>query len=193
MSPGKSVLAIAAFAGGLAASPGVLAQDRGAYLGGALGQAKVTDWCDTSGAPAGASLPACEDTDTAWKVFGGYRFNRYLAVEGTYVNWGTVTGTVQLANGSRTDVSAEQTSLGVAAVGSFEFTPQFGVFGKAGFLSTDQEARAASTTTDGSDTEFHYGLGLRFAFTPNWVARAEWEKTDKLKVEMMSLGVEYRF
>jgi OOP family OmpA-OmpF porin len=193
MNRARSALAIAALAAGLAASQGILAQDRGAYVGGALGQAKVTDWCDTSGAPAGASLPACEDTDTAWKVFGGYRFNRYFAVEGTYVNWGEVTGTVQAASGARTDVSAEQTSLGVAAVGSFEFTPQFSVFGKAGFLSTEQEARAGSTTTDGSDTEFHYGLGLRFAFTQNWVARAEWEKTDKLKVEMMSLGVEYRF
>jgi opacity protein-like surface antigen len=43
------------------------------------------------------------------------------------------------------------------------------------------------------ETEFHYGLGAKYAFTRNWAVRGEWEKTDKLKVELLSIGVEYRF
>ena len=43
------------------------------------------------------------------------------------------------------------------------------------------------------DTEFHYGVGVKYAFTGNWAVRGEWEKTDKLKVELLSIGVEYRF
>jgi OmpA-OmpF porin, OOP family len=168
----------------LTAPPAALAQDAGFYLGGSLGQATFTEWCVDS-----PSVLSCDDKDSAWKIFGGYRFNRYVAVEGTYINWGKATGTV---GPPARDVSAEQTSMGVAAVGSFELTPQFSVFGKAGFLMTEQETPAASVTKR-DETEFHYGLGLRFRFAPNWAARGEWERTEKLKVEMLSIGVEYRF
>jgi len=167
----------------LAAPPGAFAQDAGFYLGGALGQAKFTEWC----VPAPTVL-SCDDKDSAWKLFGGYRFNRHVAVEGTYVDWGTATGTVAGVG----SVSAEQTSMGIAAVGSLDLGSQFSVFGKAGFLMTEQET-PASSTPERDETEFHYGLGARFHFTPGWAARAEWEKTEKLEVEMLSIGVEYRF
>ena len=78
-------------------------------------------------------------------------------------------------------------------VGSLELAPQFAVFGKAGFLLSEQKTKVAGASTDRDDTEFHYGLGARFSFAPNWAARAEWERTEKLKVEMFSIGVEYRF
>jgi OOP family OmpA-OmpF porin len=171
------------------------AQEGGAYLGAALGQSKFKQWCDTSGAPAGFALTACDDKDTAWKLFGGYRFNRHLAVEATYVDWGEVTARVQFM-GQR-DVSAEQHSMGIAAIGTVHISPQFSVFGKLGFLMTEQETRAvtasSSTTTDREETELHYGLGLKYALSRNWGVRAEWENTEKLKVRMLSLGVEYSF
>lgn len=170
----------------LAAPPGALAQDAGFYLGGSLGQSTFKEFCVD--APV---VLSCEDKDTAWKIFGGYRFNRYVAIEGTYADWGTVRGTL---SGPVRDVPLSQTGIGVAAVGSFELTPQFAVFGKAGILMTEQETPAsASGNTKRDETEFHYGLGARFAFTPNWGARAEWERTEKTKVEMLSIGVEYRF
>ncbi|HEV3008461.1 MAG TPA: porin family protein [Burkholderiales bacterium] len=185
----KSGVALAVLAGGLLACQPVIAQERGLYLGGSLGQAKLKEWCSVGPTDV---LTACEDTDTAWKLLGGYRFNRYVAIEATYIDWGKATGTVNGVN-----VSAEQTSMGVAAVGSFEFTPQFSVFGKAGFLMTEQEIQrttpGSSTRIEGDETEFHYGLGLRFRFAPNWAARAEWEKTEKLEVELLSIGLEYRF
>jgi OOP family OmpA-OmpF porin len=186
---GKSPFALAVLGMALLAPASVLAQEAGFYLGGAFGQAKLKEWCKVE---PGDVLTACADTDTGWKLFGGYRFNRYVAIEATYVNWGTVTGTV---NGI--DVSAEQTSMGVAAVGSLELGPRFSVFGKAGFLMTEQEIRrvtaTSSSSVEGDETEFHYGLGVRFRFTPNWAARGEWERTEKLKVEMLSIGAEYRF
>jgi OmpA-OmpF porin, OOP family len=183
-----SALAVAAIA--LAASTAAIAQESGFYLGGAFGQAKFTEWCDTSSAPT-AVVTACEDKANAWKILGGYRFNRYVGIEGTYVDWGKVTGTV-----NNVEASAEQTSMGVAAVGSLPIGAQFSLFGKAGFLATEQETRRItppSSSTKRSESEFHYGLGAKFAFATHWAARAEWEKTDKLKVEMLSIGVEFRF
>jgi OOP family OmpA-OmpF porin len=182
----RSVVAASALAAVWAPVP---AQESGAYVGGALGQAKLKEWCTVGPADV---LTACEDTDTAWKLFGGYRFNRYVGIEASYINWGETSGTVNAIN-----VTAEQTSIGIAAVGSFDFTPQFGVFGKAGFARTEQEIRRATATSSSTikldETEFHYGLGARFSFTRNWVARAEWERTDELEADLISIGVEYRF
>lgn len=168
-----------------AVSTPAVAQEAGFYLGGALGQARLTDWCNSA---PGVTITACEDTDTAWKLLGGYRFSRYVAIEATYIDWGKVTGT---ANGI--SVTAEQTSMGAGVVGNLPINPQFSIFGKAGFLATEQEIRRSGATFKRDDTEFHYGLGVKYAFTANWAARAEWERTDQLKVEMFSIGAQFRF
>jgi OOP family OmpA-OmpF porin len=173
----------------IVASGSVLAQ-AGPYLGGALGQSTLKEWCDTGGSTS-ATLAACEDTDTGWKLLGGYRFNRYLAAEASYIDWGEVTATVR--SGTQTvGVKASQHSYGLAAVGTLPMGERFEVFGKAGFLLTEQET-TATRTVNRDDTEFHYGLGVKYPFTRNWAVRGEWEKTDKLKVELLSIGLEYRF
>jgi opacity protein-like surface antigen len=89
--------------------------------------------------------------------------------------------------------TAEQTSLGIGVVGSLPLNPQFSIFGKAGFLATEQEITRPGASFKEDDTEFHYGLGVKYAFTANWAGRAEWERTDQLKVEMLSIGAEFRF
>jgi len=165
-----------------AAAPAVSAE-RGFYVGGALGQGTFKEWC----VPSPVVL-TCDDQTTAWKVFGGYRFNRYFGAEATYIDWGEVSGTVSGVG----RVTADQTSFGVAAVGNLDLSPQFSVFGKAGLLMTEQET-PASSTRQRDETELHYGVGLRYRFTRNWAARAEWERTDQLKVELLSIGVEFRF
>jgi OOP family OmpA-OmpF porin len=173
----------------IVASGTVLAQ-AGPYLAGALGQSTLKEWCDTGGSTT-ATLAACEDTDTGWKLLGGYRFNRYLAAEASYIDWREVTATVR--SGTQTvGVKASQHSYGLAAVGTLPIGERFELFGKAGFLKTEQES-TSTRTVKRDDTEFHYGVGAKFAFTRNWAARGEWEKTDKLKVELLSIGVEYRF
>lgn len=170
----------------------VQAQDGGFYFGGALGQSQFKEWCDTGGSTT-ATLPACSDTDTTWKIFGGYRFNRYIAAEATYVDWGKATATARItATGRTIDVAASQVSYGLAALGALPLGSRFELFGKAGFLNTEQETRSTGTVTR-DETELHYGLGVKYAFTRNWALRGEWENTDKLKVELLSIGVEYRF
>lgn len=175
----------------LVASAGVLAQ-AGPYLGGALGQSKFKEWCDTGGIPN--ALASCKDTDTSWKVLGGYRINRYLSAEATYIDWGEVTATV--IAGQRAEVAAAQKSYGLAAVATLPLGERFEVFGKLGLLQHDVETRRVSpnpNTVERDETEVHYGLGMKYAFTKNWAVRGEWENTDNLKIDMLSIGVEYRF
>jgi OmpA-OmpF porin, OOP family len=168
------------------AAAGSVAQDGGFYLGGALGQSRFKEWCDVP-------LASCEDTDTAWKLLGGYRINRYFAAEATYVDWGEATA----SNAIGAQALARQHSYGLAAVGTLPLAERFELFAKAGFLITEQETEsrnvATPRTVSRDETEFHYGLGAKYAFTRNWALRGEWENTDKLKVELLSIGVEYRF
>jgi hypothetical protein len=44
---------------------------------------------------------SCEDSDTSWKLLGGYRFNRYIGVEASYVDWGEVTASVNIRGRGR--------------------------------------------------------------------------------------------
>lgn len=89
-------------------------------------------------------------------------------------------------------MAAKQRSYGVAGVASFPLMPQFSLQAKLGFLHTDQETSSPTSRVDRGETELHYGLGARYAIGRGWSARGEWENTDKLKVRMLSLAVEYR-
>jgi OOP family OmpA-OmpF porin len=156
------------------------------YVGGALGQSTLKAWCDPT-------LASCKDTDTAWKLFGGYRFNRHIAVEASYIDWGEVTATSSFG----VNVAADQQSYGIGAVGSLQIGPQFTVFGKLGLLRTEQETRRISgpspSTFQRDENELHYGLGVKYNVAKNWSLRAEWENTDKLEVQMLSIGAEFTF
>jgi OmpA-OmpF porin, OOP family len=167
----------------VAAADGVLAQ-AGPYVGGAFGQSKLKEWC--------TGTAACKDTDTSWKLLGGYRFSPHVGVEAAYIDWGEVTASFNTG----TRVAAKQQSYGLAAVGTFPLGERFELFGKAGLLMTEQETRRITpnpSNVSRDETEFHYGLGAKYAFTRNWALRGEWENTEKLKVQMLSIGVEYRF
>ncbi len=172
----------------LAAAPALCqaqaAPERGLYIGGSVGQMEAEGTC-----PAGTS---CDLKDTGWKLFGGYRFTRHLAAEGTYARWGEI----NLSTGG-VSVTGELESIGVAALGILPLGQSFELFGKIGFLSTDQKFRATgpginvSGFEDGN--EGHYGVGAVFKATSNLGVRLEWEQLSKSDVTFFSLGLQYRF
>jgi OmpA-OmpF porin, OOP family len=171
------------------------AQDQGVYLGGGIGEAKAKDWCDTGGI-AGVTITACDNKATAWKIYGGYQFNKNFAAELTYLQTDDFSGTVNVA-ATPVAVTADGKTWGIAALGILPVNQQFSVFGKIGIAQTDSEAKVtvgATTVTvgdDGSDT--HFGVGLMFNFTRNWGGRLEWERLNDSKIELLSVSVQYKF
>lgn len=195
MKSKKQTVVAALFAaalGATAAIPG-FAQDRGFYVGGSVGQTEAGNWCE--GAP-GFALTSCDDEDTGFKGFIGYRFNRNFAVEGSYMDAGEFSATVS-AGGTSASVTADATAWGIAAVGFLPLSERFELFGKIGFVSGESEATVSvggSTFSTGDDgTELHYGLGAIYNLTRNWGVRAEWENVDDADISMLSIGVQYRF
>ena len=69
------------------------------YAGASLGQSKFKGACDTE---AGITLSNCKDSDTAWKIFGGYQFTPNLAVELGYNDFGRISSDATVIVGGST-------------------------------------------------------------------------------------------
>jgi OmpA-OmpF porin, OOP family len=190
-----AVIAAAAFG----ATPSVAvaqAADAGFYLGAGFGQATADEFCEAAEGRPGWTINSCDDKASAWKIFAGYRLNRHVAIEGTYLQ--TDDFTAQLAfTGVPVSLSADARAYGIAALGIWPFTPQFSIFGKLGIAKTEVEGQGVvlgqTISADGDDTGLHYGLGLMFDIGRHFGLRAEWEKLAKGEFDMWSLGLYFRF
>ena len=180
------------------ASPAVFAQEQGVYIGGSYGQSTIKGGCDDlrSELAGLAVVTGCDDKDSGWKIFAGYRFNTHFALEATYIDFGAMTATARVGT-TPISASGDATAFGVAAVGILPIGERFSLFGKAGVLVTDVSATASgggiSASESSSETELHYGLGATFNLSKRWAIRGEWERAEDSEVELMSIGVQYRF
>src|SRR5688500_13661713 len=103
--PGEATLAILALT--LGAAGAASAQDEldttGPYAGASLGQFDVT--IDDLGGVEDV-LEDLDSDDSAWKLFFGWRFNPYIALEADYVDLGAPNGNFD-ASGSSGDYELE--------------------------------------------------------------------------------------
>lgn len=98
-----------------------------AYMGLALGQARYKDAC--AGA---ASSITCSSSDTSLRIFGGYKFNPYFAVE----LGGNSLGTVSASTGE----SAELEAIDLGALFSWPLGNRFAVHARLGVYAGDTSA-----------------------------------------------------
>jgi OOP family OmpA-OmpF porin len=170
----------------LAAQP-VLAKDTGAFVGASVGQTTY-DICDDLNALGATS---CDDKDTAYKVFGGYKFNPNLFLEGGYTDFGELT-----ASGPGGSASAEADALFFSVAGAIPLGDRASVYGKVGLFFWDASLSATGfpdSSEDGNDLLF--GAGASFDLTSQIGIRGEWERydLDGDNVDMLSVGVQFMF
>lgn len=196
----RILAAFAVGAGLLGASTMAMAQTDGRmYAGVGFGQASVDGFCDVvrdEFAVFGGTVASCDEKDTAFKVFLGYRVNPNFAIEGSYFSYGEASAAGTLV-GVPVRATGDATAFGVAALGILPLGNRFSLFGKVGILMTDFKFTVAgggfSTSASEDETGLHYGFGAMFDITPNFGIRAEWERNDELEADMMSLGLQVRF
>jgi OOP family OmpA-OmpF porin len=167
----------------------------GFYVGGSLGQSSfdkdIVRELITSG--------RVDTSDTGFKVFGGYQFNRNVGLEVAYVDLGKASysgfaGTDPVIGGK-----VEVTGVNLSAVGAWPVAPNLDVFGKIGFLSWEDKASDVtngipfSDTIDGTDLSF--GFGASWHLTRNVRLRVEWERfrVDDTDADLFSVGAVYKF
>lgn len=149
-----------------------------------------------------------DDRDTGYKLYGGYQFNKYFAVEGGYFDLGTFgfTATTVPAGTLTGDIRLKGVNLD--AVGMWPFTEKFSIFGRVGVNYAQAKDRFAGTGAVGvtnpnpseRDANAKFGAGLQYAFTPALAMRGEIERYrindavgNKGDIDLLSIGLVYRF
>jgi OOP family OmpA-OmpF porin len=200
-------------------SPVTLAQDAGWYAGFNLGESSADierEGIDATLRKNGFFTNSItnDDEDLAAKILGGYSFNRFFAIEGSYFNLGkfsSITQTQRLlppTNPAYT-MLADSTveGVGLDLVGTYPITERFAAFARVGFnyAKVEEDFGVGAPTaffSERSDKDINekYGLGLQFNLSDTFSLRTEIERyrldspvgiTDS--VDMVSLGAVFRF
>jgi len=171
-----------------------------------------------SAVPAtGASLSALSrvESDTAYKLYGGYQFNRNLTLEGGYADFGKFDARREIALPMFGTLSGDLRASGfyVGALGVVPLPNRFSLFGK---LGTSYTSGTASVSTGGvmlplltpadlssKRTEWNakYGLGASYEMSNKMGLRFEYERINSFgdgrlgegNVGVWSLGLTKRY
>jgi len=178
-----------------------LAQAEGGFAGVGFGQTSVDIECDLN------ITCSADDSDTGFKIFGGYQFNPNFAVEVGYYDLGEakISGTDSFL-GSTTG-TFEASGFNVAVVGSLPLGERFELMAKAGIFRWDLDFNVSSSvfgSGSASETGFGpmFGIGGAFNFTKNLGVRVEYEKfldmgdedtTGQSDVDFLSASLIFRF
>ena len=135
-----------------------------------------------------------DGSDTSYKAFGGFTFVKFVGLEASYYDFGTLED--EIAPG--TDVEVDFSGYGLAVVGILPLGGHFDLFGKAGVVVWDTSTSISGITGDEEDdgNDLVYGAGFRFKFAKLIGIRLEYERFDieaADSVDMASAGIEFRF
>lgn len=179
----KALLAVILPAAFLAISAPAVAQqsDAGWYIGGSYGMTTF----DLSGVPAGVSV---DDSDSGFKIFGGFQFTKHWGAEVGYVDFGKVS-----VSGAGASGDLGVTAMTLAGTGTLPLGQNFALLGKVGMAMWDAEGSGSVVGNDGND--MFYGFGARYSFNKNMSVQAEYEVLDAEddSVNMISIGLHYKF
>jgi len=125
---------------------------------------------------------------TAYSAFGGYSYNKYIAGEIAYVDFGS-------ANTSVPGISMKGYAIGLDAVGSLPLGSGFSLFAKLGYASTNIEITGGSSFGRGDVT---YGIGAQYDVSSDWGVRLGYDNyrvgdTNPKDSAYTSLGVLFKF
>jgi OOP family OmpA-OmpF porin len=175
-------------------APAVAQQsDAGWYIGGAYGMSSFS--VDTTG----ITNPVVDDSDSGFKIYGGFQFNKYFGAEIGYTDFGKagVSGSVL---GVPFTANAGVTAYTFAGVGTLPLNESFALSGKVGLANWKVDASAsalgASAGVSDSGTDAFFGIGARYNLNKNWGLVLEYEQYsagDWGDATFTSLGVRYKF
>ncbi len=205
MNPNRILVATAlvALAGMM---PAAQAAQPGFYIGGLYGQADKQIGVDGFNTYAATvvypnpvvqltveSMTASVDTsDSGYGFFGGYRFNTHFAVEGGYVDLGSVSYRANLRGNitgiptdAVTNIDTESSGITVSALGVWPLSYRWEVYGRAGALFSSNEFRLFYDDVEQnprrdqfseSDVDLLAGIGTSFSFFEIYDVRLEYQR-----------------
>lgn len=155
-----------------------------------------------------------DETDIGYKIFGGYSFNKNLALEASYIDFGNINASLNMTAPAVGSISASIKANGVTCdlVGTLPLPNNFALFAKVGALystvKTDLTTSGVVFLLPGvsahnkySDTSLKLGMGARYDFNSLFALRGEWERyknvhntsTAKGDLNLYSAGLVFKF
>jgi len=141
------------------------------------------------------------------KLFSGYKFNQYFAMEAAWIDpveaerrGESGGGSVSRSPGALVSAK-DKDGVSLGAVGTVPLGDQFGLFAKASLYKWDDEdflARSLSSGSASDDyvTDSALGFGARYDFSENFSVSAEWERFNRRSdedIDFLSIGISTRF
>ena len=144
-----------------------------------------------------------DDRDFAYKAFGGYKVNRYFALEAGYFNLGEFSYTAQTTPAGTSTGNIKISGFNLDLLGILPFTDQFSAFGRVGAQYAKSKdsfggtgAGAGNSNISYSGTNYKFGAGLQYDFSDTVGLRTEWERyriNDAVghhgDIDMLSVGL----
>ncbi len=159
------------------ATPVFASTEMGPYVGLGIGQSS-TDTYNLS-----------TKTATAFSIYGGYQFMKYVAAEVQYNDFGSPTA----ANGTSFKING----YSLAAVGTLPINEQWAVQGKLGYAATKLGSPISNTKND-----IVYGIGGQYTVNQMWGVRLAYDMysvetpapaTQKATTSVLWISGLYRF
>lgn len=160
-----------------------------AYGGLSIGQsrAKIDEARITASLLSGGlttTSMARDETNTAFKVFGGYQFNRHFALEGGYFNLGKFGFTSMTTPAGTLDGQIKLQGVNLDLVGTLPITERLSAIARVGGQYANARDRFAgsgavtviNTNPRKSELNYKVGAGLQYAFSPSFIVRGEGER-----------------
>lgn len=182
-------------------SGAVHAAEPGFYVGGGVGQSDFADDLNNQVRRAYAgntgfevrSAAMSDDSDTAYKIFGGYRFLPWLGVELAWNDLGEATSHYVLHSlVPLTDANAvidgkyRTKGFSFTVFGELEFTENFSGIARFGAFNARVDYTETGVQANGDPWHFRApddtstkttaGLGLNWRFHPNWDLRLDYDR-----------------
>ncbi|HEX5311968.1 OmpA family protein [Aquabacterium sp.] len=125
-----------------------------------------------------------EERDTAYKLFGGYQFNRYYGMEVGYFYLGTPHFSSTTTPDGSLEGKVKIQGWNVDLLGFLPLTTNLSALGRLGAQYAKTSDRftgsGAVVPADPNPTNHHgnykFGAGLQYEFSPSFLLRGEWER-----------------
>jgi len=135
-----------------------------------------------------------DDNVTATKLYGGYGFNQYFALEAAVYNFAEASvAAIEVTPGNFASASASVDGVGAYLVGSYPVSKEVTISAKLGMLDWDADLRVNNTTASNDGTDQAYAIAASYAFTKEFLIAAEWEQYDSDNPELSMFSVGFRF
>lgn len=125
-----------------------------------------------------------DDQSTGYKLFGGYKFNKNFALEGGYFDLGTFGYDAATIPAGNLRGTIKLSGINLDAVAILPFTERFSAFARLGAHHTEAYDTFSGTGAINAlnpnpikrENNLKVGVGLEYAFSDHFSARAELER-----------------